>query len=58
MVIIRRFEASMVESWLIVPFLLSCAGLTCTTLSRMRDQGEPFIPADDVEEEYFQRLGL
>jgi hypothetical protein len=58
MVVIRRLEASVVESWLIVAFLLSCAGLTYTTLSRMRDQGHPFIPADDEEEEYFQRLGL
>jgi hypothetical protein len=58
LVIIRRLEASVVESWLIVAFLLSCAGLTCTTLSRMRDQGDPFIPADDADEEYFQRLGL
>lgn len=58
MVIIRRFEASVVESWLIVAFLLSCAGLAYTTLSRMREGSQPFIPADDAEEEYFQRLGL
>ena len=58
MVVIRRLEASVVESWLIVAFLLSCAGLTYTTLSRMRDQCQPFIPADDEDEEYFQRLGL
>jgi hypothetical protein len=58
MVIIRRLEASTAESWLMVAFLLSCTGLICTTLSRMRDQSHPFIPADDEEEEYFQRLGL
>jgi hypothetical protein len=27
-----------------VAFLLACAGLTSTMLSRMRDQGDPFIP--------------
>jgi hypothetical protein len=58
MFVIRRLEASAAESWLIVAFLLSCAGLAYTTLSRMREQGEPFVPADDTEEEYFQRLGL
>lgn len=58
MVVIRRLEASTAESWLIVAFLLSCTGLAYTTLSRMREQGEPFVPADDTEEEYFQRLGL
>jgi hypothetical protein len=58
MFVIRRLEASAVESWLIVAFLLSCTGLAYTTLSRIREQGEPFIPADDTEEEYFQRLGL
>ncbi len=58
MLVIRRLEASAAESWLIVAFVLSCAGLAYTTLSRMREQGEPFVPADDTEEEYFQRLGL
>jgi hypothetical protein len=58
MVVIRRLEASAAESWLIVAFLLSCAGLAYTTLDRMREQGEHFVPADDTEEEYFQRLGL
>ncbi len=58
MVVIRRLEASVVESWLIVAFLLSCAGLAYTTLSRIRERSQPFIPADDEDEEYFQRLGL
>jgi hypothetical protein len=58
MVVIRRLEASASESWLIVAFLVSCAGLAYTTLSRVREQAQPFIPADDAEEEYFQRLGL
>jgi hypothetical protein len=58
MVVVRRLEASAAESWLIVAFAVSCAGLAYTTLSRVRERTEPFIPADDGEEEYFQRLGL
>lgn len=56
--VIQRFEASAGNSWLVVAFLVSCAGLAYTTLSRVREQAEPFIPADDAEEECFQRLGL
>ena len=57
-IIVRRFESSAAGSWLTVAFLVCCAGLAYTTLSRVREQAQPFIPADDAEEEYFQRLGL
>jgi hypothetical protein len=57
-VMIQRVEASAANSWLIVAFLVSCAGLAYTTLSRVREQALPFIPAEDAEEEFFQRLGL
>ncbi|HEX6773550.1 MAG TPA: hypothetical protein VF126_16070 [Acidobacteriaceae bacterium] len=55
---IQRLEASAANSWMIVAFLVSCAGLAYTTLSRVREQALPFIPAEDAEEEFFQRLGL